>query len=452
MDRRKHGAVVGLASPEKLTVSYVVRDARNNELLKGTAVVSAVGGFDARFTLPKTPNLGFTRVELSIAGESSYTHLQRVEEFRTPEFEVSAQASQGPFLVGAGGDVTVNAKYYAGGALAGAPVTWSVSATPTSFTPPNRDDYVFGNWQPWWGGGGRGDYEDYEYDEGPRYRSGRGGKRAERTSWNFAGKTDAIGVHTLHLDFLSMKPAMPMSVQTTASVTDVNRQARSASSALVVHPAAFYVGLRSVRPFVEQGTPFDLDVIGVDLDGRPAIGAKVAVSVSRLEYSYDDGEYKTKEVDPQTCPVTVAKDAHPCHFATKQGGTYQVVATILDPQGRSNQTTLTFWVSGGERPPAREVAQEEVQIIPDKKEYSPGNTAELLVQAPFYPAEGIVTWRRSGIVKTERITFTGPSKVITVPIEDAMTPNLIVQVDVVGMATRADDKGLPDPKLPKRPA
>ncbi|HEV7559009.1 MAG TPA: alpha-2-macroglobulin family protein, partial [Kofleriaceae bacterium] len=71
---------------------------------------------------------------------------------------------------------------------------------------------------------------------------------------------------------------------------------------------------------------------------------------------------------------------------------------------------------------------------------------------PFYPAEGIVSWRRSGIVKSERITFDGPTKVISVPITDAMTPNLYVQVDLVGTAARLDDKGDPDPKLPKRPA
>jgi uncharacterized protein YfaS (alpha-2-macroglobulin family) len=42
--------------------------------------------------------------------------------------------------------------------------------------------------------------------------------------------------------------------------------------------------------------------------------------------------------------------------------------------------------------------------------------------------------------------------VITVPIADAMTPNLTVQVDLVGASARLDDKGEPDPKLPNRPA
>ena len=57
---------------------------------------------------------------------------------------MSAQASQGPFLVGGGGDVTVSAKYYAGGPLPGAPVSWYVTANQTSYTPPNRDGYMFG--------------------------------------------------------------------------------------------------------------------------------------------------------------------------------------------------------------------------------------------------------------------------------------------------------------------
>nr|MBA3499825.1 hypothetical protein [Deltaproteobacteria bacterium] len=216
--------------------------------------------------------------------------------------------------------------------------------------------------------------------------------------------------------------------------------------------ASYYVGLRTKKPFVEKGQPFPIDVIGVDLDGKAVAGAKIAVKAVRLDYEYKKGKYTEKEVDPQGCNVAAATDPAPCSFKTKEGGTYKVTATIVDDRGRPNQTTMTFWVTGGDSIPARDVRQEVVQIIPDKKEYSAGNSAELLLQAPFYPAEGIVTWRRSGIVKTERITLAGPTKVITVPITEVMTPNLYVQVDLVGATARLDDKGEPDPKLPKRPA
>ncbi|HMG52041.1 MAG TPA: DUF6049 family protein, partial [Kofleriaceae bacterium] len=423
------------------SVSYKVMDSTGNQIATGSAPVNPVGGFDTRFTLPKTPNLGYAQIVFEAKGSmrGSYGHAIQVEEFRRPEFEVSAQASQGPFLVGGGGDITLAAKYFAGGPLAGAPVVWTVNASPTSFTPPNRDDFTFGHWQPWWGA-----FEGGEIRGPQRYTPPK--------TWTLNATTDATGSHTLHMEFLSARPALPMSVSAAAFVTDVNRQALSASAVVIVHPASRYVGVKVKRPFVDKGTPFDVDVIGVDLDGASAVGANIDVRVVRRDWEIKRGVYAPREVDPQACAVVAAKAASKCSFQTAAGGEYQLTATIVDPQGRASETRLTFWVAGGERPPARDVAQERVQLIPDKKDYTPGNTAELLVLAPFYPAEGVVSWRRSGIVKAERIALDGPTKVITVPISDAMVPGLTVQVDLVGLAARTDDQGVPDPKLPRRPA
>ncbi|MEO8846442.1 MAG: DUF6049 family protein, partial [Kofleriaceae bacterium] len=439
VDQAKHGDVGGLGGAVT-SVSYKVMDSRNNQIAVGSAPVSAIGGFDTKFTLPKTPNLGGAHIEFTTVGRmaGTYYHPFQVEEFRRPEFEVAAHANQGPFLVGTSADLTVDAKYFSGGPLPGAATTWYVTSQQTNFTPPNRDDFIFGEWQPWWG------YRRWFDDDGSSYKPPK--------TWSLAGKTDATGAHVMHLDFLSLNPALPMSVVANASVTDVNRQTWSATQAIIVHPSSLYVGLKAKRPFVEKGQPYSLDVIGVDLDGKAAPGAAIEVKASRLDYQYKHGKYKQLRVDPQTCAVTAAKDPVPCTFQTKTGGEYEVVATIVDAQGRANQTKLTFWVSGGEHPPSRDVKQEIVQLIPDKKEYANGDIAEVLVQAPFYPAEAVVTWRRSGIVKLERITLNGPTTTLRVPIVDAMVPNLYVQVDLVGMATRANDHGDPDPTLPKRPA
>ncbi|MBA3821217.1 MAG: hypothetical protein H0X17_20200, partial [Deltaproteobacteria bacterium] len=441
IDPGKGGDVGGLAGAVS-SLAYTVKDSRGNQIGKGSMPVSAVGGFDTKFTLPPSkaaPNLGYAHVAIEAQGrlEGSHHHSFQVEEFRRPEFEVTAQASQGPFLVGGAGDVTVNAKYFAGGPLAAAPVNWNVSASQTTYTPPNRDDYVFGAWKPWWG------YHRWD---------GGGDQGGTSRSWSLAAKTDATGAHTMHLDFLSAKPAMPMAVTTHASVTDVNRQTWSAAAALIVHPAALYVGLKTKQPFVEQGQPFDLEVIGVDLDGKAAPGAKIELRTVRLDWEYKRGTYTQQELDPQLCSVVAAAGPVACQLTTTEGGTYQVTATIVDARGRANQTKLDFWVTGGAQPPAREIAQERVGLIPDRKEYRGGDVAELLVQSPFSPAEGVVTWRRNGIVKTERIALTGPTTLIKVPVTDAMVPNLTVQVDLVGAAARLDDRGGPDPKLPKRPA
>jgi hypothetical protein len=445
IDPAKGGDVLGFAGAVS-TLSYKVIDARGNQIGAGTMPVDPVGGFATTFVLPSTPNLGYTRVEMTATGRiaGEYTHALQVEEFRRPEFEVSATASQGPFLVGSGGDVTVDAKYFAGGPLPNAPVEWTVEASAASFSPPNHDDYTFGTWTPWWGGGDvyMGDMGEGESPRGYR----------PPPVWRLAGKTDATGAHVLHMDFLAMHPARPMSVVANAMVTDVNRQAHGASAAIIVHAASAYVGLKATRAFVQKGTPFPVDVVGVDLDGKPVAGAAIALDAVRVAYTYKHGKYVREELDAQHCAVTAAAAPGHCDFATATGGEYQITATIHDDKGRENQTTLDFWVAGGDQPAARDVAQEKVQLIPNAKTYAAGDTADILVMAPFPDGEALVTWERSGIVKTERISLQGTSATIHVPITDAMVPGLRVQVDIVGAAVRGDDAGTPDPSLPKRPA
>ena len=189
-----------------------------------------------------------------------------------------------------------------------------------------------------------------------------------------------------------------------------------------------------------------------DLDGKPVPGREIKAQAARMDWSYKDGRWQEEEAAVQPCTVQSGTEPVRCTFETPEGGTYRITATVTDEQGRPNRSEITVWVSGGQRPPAREVEQEEVTLIPDKKDYQPGDTAEILVQAPFYPAEGLVTLRRSGIVRSERITLDGPTYTLKVPIEEQFIPNVHVQVDLVGAAARMDDAGEPLPDAPKRPA
>jgi uncharacterized protein YfaS (alpha-2-macroglobulin family) len=435
---RGKGGDVGGLDGQVAQVAYKLRDSQGNEIASGSSPVNVAGGWDAAFKLPTTPNLGHASLELVARGQKVSTHYHsiQIQEFRRPEFEVSTTASDGPHLVGGSADVTVSAKYYAGGGLAGSPVHWQVSSSPTGYTPPNRDDFVFGEWRPWWNYRGWGDDD------------GSGGSKSE----SHQGTTDAVGDHVLHLDFLSVNPPAPMSVAAQASVTDVNQQTWASTQALLVHPSTHYVGLRAARPFVEKGTDLEVQAIDVDLDGKAVMGRTIAARAVRLDWKLEKGKYVKKELDPQTCTLTSAAEPGLCKFKTSVGGTYEVEATVTDERGRPNRSKLTLWVSGGEVPPSRDLQQETVNLIPDKKEYQPGDTAELLVQAPFFPAEGIVSWRRSGILKTERISLAQATTIIKVPIADAHIPNLHVQVDLVGKAARTDDNGKADPALPPRPA
>ncbi len=122
---------------------------------------------------------------------------------------------------------------------------------------------------------------------------------------------------------------------------------------------------------------------------------------------------------------------------------------ILDARIRAR---LTRWVSGGELPPSRQVEQEEVTLIPDKETYQPGDTARILVQSPFSPAEGLLTVARNGILYTERFTIEESTTTLLIPITEAHYPNLHIQVDLTGSAPRTTEFGEMVEGVPPRPA
>jgi uncharacterized protein YfaS (alpha-2-macroglobulin family) len=434
-----------LFAASRRALDYVVKDSEGNEVAKGSVRLNALAGFDMKLKLPPTMHLGWARIQFSLNGDkrksnddsedsddnSDYTHRFEVQEFRRPEFEISARTSEAPHFVGTSATATVEAKYYAGGGLADTEVEWDVEAKPTNYTPPNRDDYTFGKFVPWW--------EDERDDE-------------DSTEQKLKGRTDAEGRHTLRMDFDSVTPARPSRVLAQASLQDVNRQTISTSVEMLVHPADVYVGVKPARTFVQKGEPFDLSVIVTDIDGHALAGRDVSLRLVRLDEVYEGGEWKEKEADAQEQVVKSGADAVNVKLPTKDGGVYRLTARVRDERERPNETELSLWVAGGKLTPKRDVAKEDVELIPDRKTYRGGDVAEILVRSPFAPAEGVLTLRRSGLLRTERFTMTENSYTLRVPVEEAMTPNVHVQVDLVGSAVRVDDQGNEHANLPKRPA
>ncbi|HEX6279412.1 MAG TPA: alpha-2-macroglobulin family protein, partial [Pyrinomonadaceae bacterium] len=436
----KLGDVVGLGDAAS-GLTWSAKDPRNNEIAKGTANLNAFGAFDFKFKLPDNANLGYARIDLSTSSSlsgTSFSHQYQIQEFRRPEFEVTAKVeSEAPHFVGGRADLSVEAKYYAGGGLANAETNWTVTATPTSYTPPNRDDFTFGTWVPWW--------RIYDYGYGRPYYGGG-------TSQNFKGVTDASGRHLLKIDFDSVKPPRPYTISASASVQDVNRQTWAGQTSLLVHPADLYVGIRTPRTFVQKGENIVVESIVSDIDGKLIAGRDVEIKAVLKDWQFDKGSWNEVTVDEQTCTVKSAEAAQKCSFVAKAGGRYTITATVMDDRERFNESEFTVWVPGGKTPPKRNVEQEEVQIIPSKKDFAPGETAELLVIAPFTPAEGVLTLRRDGLVKTERFTMKDSSITLKVPIDEKYLPNVYAQVDLVGAAARQNDKGEVDPELSNRPA
>ena len=441
----QRGGDVGL--PKELlgkTIHWKAADARAAEIAKGTTTVDDAGGLFVSFPLKSNVNLGSASVTFDGPGFSGSEGFE-VQEFRRPEYEVAASTDGAPFFVGESGVARVSASYFAGGGLGGATATWTVSRSEGHFTPPNRSGYHFGNGQE-----GRGYYRGEDW-------ALRG---KEPTSATWEGRTDASGTHRLRVAFDGTDDPYPMTLSASARITDLNGQAWTTQTTMLVHPARVYAGLAESKPFVRAGDAIALDVVASDLEGNLVAGRKVHVRSYREEAEEVRGKWVTKQLDEATCDVTTTGAPAPkaCSLATKGAGQYTIVADVVDEQGKKSRTRFAVWASGagaasGDRPGVdRALRSRPLGLTLDKTEYAPGDTAEILVKAPFAPAEGMLEVTGGRELREIRVHLTERTQTLSLPVLPGDVPGLRVSLGIVGTQPRLDEHGDVDPTLVAKPA
>ena len=277
-----------LLPPQQL-ITYRAHDHFGNELADGSVRLDEHGGFDLSIELPEGANLGDAWIEFQGPGNrenSWHYHSFQIQEFRRPEFEVTARLeSAGPYFVDEPATVAVDAKYFSGGPLPNAEVSWVVTTREASYSPPNWSDFTFGVWTPWWHFDEFGGGDDW-YWEGDYGFGGPGNGPVRET---FSGLTDASGSHYLQMDFDGDGDQLPTTVTAEAQVLDVNRQQWASSTDVLVHAADLYVGVRSTRTFVRAGDGLDIEAIVTDIDGNPVADRAFEITASRIVDEYVDG-------------------------------------------------------------------------------------------------------------------------------------------------------------------
>ncbi len=102
------GGDVALMGADLSSVSYQITEPQGNTLTEGQVNVNALGGFDFVFTVPNETNLGHAVINFTANGNlgelgngQSFYHNFQIQEFRRPEFEVTARnETSGPYFAG----------------------------------------------------------------------------------------------------------------------------------------------------------------------------------------------------------------------------------------------------------------------------------------------------------------------------------------------------------------
>jgi alpha-2-macroglobulin len=110
-------------------------------------------------------------------------------------------------------------------------------------------------------------------------------------------------------------------------------------------------------------------------------------------------------------------------------GDFEVKATAQTPESRTVEDSTYVWVWNGAGTWYQSNAQ--AQIVADKKSYSVGDTAHLLLVTGLAESWAVVTTEGDSVQSRQLIHLTGASAAFDVPITQKAQPNLIVTAVIV---------------------
>jgi len=402
-------------------VGYSLTDSRGNRIGSGTADLDDHGGFDLEVALPANANLGTAWFQFDTKTATDRWPI-KIEEFRTPAYAVTlnddvTHGGARPVVVGESLEMLAEAKYYAGGGLAGATVDWSATLEGASYRPPGWDMYSFSPVMP------RGFRE--------HYGSLGAYSISDRKTTALSGASTSSIVYAIG----ALPNKLPSVLTVDSTVTDIDRMTiRASSRKILVHPSDYYVGLRKIS---DEG----LQAIVTDIDGTPVPGVDIDVTIEGVlgsERYRADAEIK----DTQHCKVASAATPVACTWHSKDDKyQYRAVARIADGRGRVNtaEYDVPWWTTSDKH--------SDLEITADKKEYRPGQTAKLAIHSTRLPATAVVTFARNGVVSQKQLVLRTETTPVELPIEAGYIKNIHVVVDRFAerpSSTKKSPKPLPD--------
>ncbi len=430
--------------PDLGQIHITVRDAAYETILDETLNLTPAGTFNGEITLEEGASLGNYFITVDFVDQYFEQPFQ-VAAYRPPEFEVTVEPGTDELRRGESFTTTINVNYFFGGPLAGADVNWNLLAETYRFEPTQLGSYSFNDtddpytcFDCWW------------WHEPPVPTSLLSG----------SGTTDAAGQLQLEfdgaeIDQLLGRGSHRLIIEATATGPD--NQVISGRETLIQHKGDYYLGLSPQEYVADAGEETAIDLVAVDwaVDRLPE--KEIDVQIIRREWVNTfvendvGGGYWTTETQKElTDRFTVTTDdlgEAVARFTPPEGGSYQVVvqdaASLVEPETESNdpvanlphsniRSSIFIWVAGDDRVSWRRENHDRITLISDKTEYTPGETAEILIPSPFEGEhQALVTIERGRIIEHDVIEMTSSSQIYRLPITADYAPNIYVSVVLV---------------------
>ncbi len=419
--------------PAPSTPQYIVeiRNPRGEKVYTKTFTADQYGGFDGEFTPDKNAVLGEYYLSVLYYGGGSF----RVEEYKKPEYEVTVEAPKEPVMLGETITATVKAHYYFGAPVTDAKVKYKVERTAYtgSWYPVGAWDWFYGSGYWWYG---------YDYDWYPGWRDwgcrrphfawwgGYGGEQPELVARGEAA-IGANGTYQLKIDSALAKAMLgdrDHRYQITAEVTDQSRRTIVGTGEVLAARKPFKVYAWLGRGYYRAGQVIHASFNAQTLDHQPVKGPGV-LRLLKISYAAKDGTVTPVEQEVQRWDLhTNDRGTAYLQIKAAQAGQYRLSYTVTDTKGHAIEGGYVFTVRG-EGFKTDSFRFNDLELVPDKREYRPGETVNLAINTNKAGGTVLLFLRPSNGVylKPQVVKLTGKSTLVPIPVGVKDMPNFFVE-------------------------
>ena len=407
-----------------LKTRLIIRNSRNEEVLNQQEKLSPFGSFAAALALKPAAPLGYYSMSLQyqarVKGKNRWRQLVggsfRVEAFRPAEFAVTSRFERKDYTFGDTVKGYLNAKYLFGAPMKDAKVRWRLTASRGYFNPPGFEGYFFEplGWL-------------------TRYQSEFSGRELQNRDTTL----DALGNLTVSSPLRVGELRGTVSLMLEGEVTSPSRQTLSGRTSVTVHQGEFYVGIRPSSTFVKTDTAMTLSLIAATKEGTLLADRTLTVRiVQRVWHSVRKAEtggryaWYSVEADSVLDSTDVVTAAAPLvqSFVPKSPGFFYVDVSSKDTRGNVFGAQTYFYASGSGYVAWERRNDDRIDLIANKRDFKPGETASIIVKSPYERATALVSIEREGILTHYTTTLVGSAPQIDVPITSEFLPNVFVSV------------------------
>jgi alpha-2-macroglobulin len=400
-----------LILPDERTFTLKVTGPDDKVVLSKEVPVSAHGTVTADLDLESDAALGYYNVEIGKGGsdQNAGNGSFYVEEYKKPEYQVTVKPAAPRILQGNAIQATIEARYFFGEPVANAKVKYVVHTS---------EHY-------WWD---VDEADESDADEGAAGESAEGGEEDDTygatEQQEHEGVLDANGRLAVSVPVAIDSKHTDQDYRIEARVTDAaNREVAGHSTVLATY-GSFRVSVEPVSYVFEGGKPVSVKVTAQDYDSKP-VQTSVHVVAAQIKWDSVTHERSSTPVATRDASTgTVLVD-----LPVSGTGDFEVTATAQTPEQRTVEGSTWVWIWNGAGEWYRPNAQ--AQIIADKKTYSVGDTAHLLLVTGLKESWAVVTAEGDTVQSRQLFHATGASVAFDVPITVRAQPNLVVSAVIV---------------------